>query len=485
MCPAPTDPDSPIASPRPSARAPLAELWMVAWPSILTMTSYTLMQFVDSFMVSRVEGSGPLLVAAQGNAGMFAWMLMALCAGLTSVVSAFVSQHVGANSPREGPRYVWAGLMLSMIYWVVILLPAAAMAPMLFRLIGHSPELTQLEVSYARILLVGGIISMSSRVLGHFFYGIHRPRIVFAGAMAGNLVNVLGNYLLIYGHAGFPALGLAGAALGTVAGSCVEMLFPLAVYLSRRIHAEFGTRSAHKWHWPSMGAILRLGWPAGLQFGSEMICWYIFMAALVGHFGEDHMTAGWATMRYCTLSFMPALGISNALTAIVGRYMGASDPATASARALLGVKAAMVYMGCCAVIFVLLRRAMIGVFLDPQLPPEVRNHIIDIGSRLLICAAFFQLFDALGVTLIGALRGAGDTIGPGVLTVVLSWTIIVGGGLGLVYFAPGLQSLGPWIAAAAYVVVLGICLAWRWRHGRWREIRLVEIAPRAAELVNP
>lgn len=461
------------SSPTLPVRTPLGELWNVAWPSILTMTSYTVMQFIDSFMVSRVDEVGPLYVAAQGNGGMFAWVLISIAAGLVSVVSAFVSQHLGAGTPRDAPRYVWAALLIGLTYWLAVLVPAAVLAHSLFELMHSDHALIRHESDYARILLFGAVFSIINRTLSNFFYGVHRPRIVFVGALAGNAVNILGNWLLIFGNWDFPEMGLNGAAVATVVGTVVECSIPTARFLSSSFERDFGVRSARKLHWRSVTSVVRVGWPAALQFGSEMICWYIFMGILVGRFGADHLMAGWATMRYCTLSFMPALGISTALTSVVGKYVGAGDFDTAAARAALGVRTAMVYMGSCALLFILFREQMISVFLDPRLPQEEREVIIRIGSQMMICAAVFQLFDALGVCLIGALRGAGDTIWPGAATFFLSWALIIGGGVTLVVFVPQLSSLGPWIAAASYVVVLGLCLAFRWKSGRWRQINLI------------
>jgi MATE family multidrug resistance protein len=91
----------------------------------------------------------------------------------------------------------------------------------------------------------------------------------------------------------------------------------------------------------------------------------------------------------------------------------------------------------------------------------------------MICAAVFQTFDALGIVYAGALRGAGDTLVPGAVTVGLSWAVIVGFGWWLVENAPGLESLGPWIASAAYIIVLGVFLAFRFESGRWRTIQLL------------
>jgi MATE family multidrug resistance protein len=107
----------------------------------------------------------------------------------------------------------------------------------------------------------------------------------------------------------------------------------------------------------------------------------------------------------------------------------------------------------------------------------VAAEVIAIGSRLMICAAVFQTFDAVGIVYTGALRGAGDTVVPGVATIVLSWGLIVGLGAWLVHGRPDLASVGPWIGASVYIVVYGIWMGARFERGAWRRIRLLEPTP--------
>ncbi|MFG0252424.1 MAG: MATE family efflux transporter [Phycisphaerales bacterium JB038] len=174
------------------------------------------------------------------------------------------------------------------------------------------------------------------------------------------------------------------------------------------------------------------------------------------------------------------MGISFALTAIVGKYLGAGDPKTAEARAWLGVKLTMAYMGLCAVGFVVFRGLLIGVFIKAgKVAPEDAAEMLRIGGQLMICAAVFQVFDAIGISISGALRGAGDTVWPGVVTAVCSWILIIGGGLLMIAYFPELESLGPWLGAAAYIIVLSLLLLGRFAAGPWRTMKLLDEAPKA------
>lgn len=466
--------NEPVDITRPSA---LRELLANAGPTVATMTSYTVMQFVDMWMVSRI-GPDPIYVGAQGNGGLAAWVPVSVVMGFLTIVNTYVSQNLGSGRPERGVPYVWNALWISLLA-SVLLIPYGFALPHIFALMGHTPERVAMQTVYAQPLIFGAFLTMATRAVAQFFYGLHRPGVVLVAGLVGNLVNFGLNWVLIYGNLGAPKLGIVGAAYATVIGTAVELAIPLVLFLGP-MHRQYNTRSAWRLCKTHLGDLLRLGWPGAAMFGNEMICWSIFMVALVGQFGEVHSTAGWIAHRYMSLSFMPTVGLAVAITAVVGRCMGAGRPDLAEARANLGLKIAVVYMTACGVLFVTLRRPLVELFLPPDLPPQERDLVIELGSKFLIATAAFQFFDGVAMSLTGALRGAGDTRWPGLVTILLSWIVIVGGGLYMVRFHPEVSSLGPWIAAAAYIACLGCAIGWRYKSGAWKSIRLLE-SPQSTE----
>jgi len=455
----------------------------IATPTMATMLSYTLMQFVDKYYCSRL---GPEELAAAGNGGIAAWFPVSVMMGLLGVVNTYVSQNFGAGRPERGPAYAWAGMWMGLGVWLVILVPYGIFLPQVYaamrdglNLEHPSARVIELETIYARILIAGMVLTLWARGIAQFFYGMHRPLVVAAGVVAGNLVNWYFTWALVFGKHGFPEWGVAGSAVGTVIGGFVEFAIPMGVFLSSKYRTKFRTLASWRPSVDRIRDIWRIGWPAGLMFGNEMICWWIFMAGLVARFGTEHNAAGWITLQYMHLSFMPAVGMSIAVTAIVGKCVGSGRFDLAVQRVGLATKLTMLYMGVCAASFVLFREPMIRLFASGdhnQWTPEQTEAVIRIGSQLLILAAIFQLFDAIGITLVGALRGAGDTVWPGVMTAIISWGVIIGGGWSLAVFAPGLGSLGPWMAAAAYIILFAILLLWRFRSGAWRSKAVVQPA---------
>ncbi len=463
-------------------RADIREVWLQAWPTVIAMLSYTSMQFVDCLMVSVL---GPLEVAAQGNGGSWTWVSIAFGFGLLSLVNTLVAQRVGAGRTEEIARYGWAGVWISVGYWLIVLVPYGLLIGWLFASMGHEPRLVELETGYAQVLLFTGVITIGGKALSNFFFGLQRPKVVTVGAIAGNIANVLSNYVLIYGERGLPELGLpgipgvpqygvVGAAIGTAIGTAVELAVPLTVCLSARLDRELQIRRAWRPDWHAIREVLRLGWPAGLQLGNEMVCWAIFMTVLAGGFGSEHMTAGWSAMRFVHVSFMPALGLSIAATSLVGKHIGEGDLERAGRSAHASVGIAVVWMSCCAAIFILFRNELTAVFIDADTPLDSAMRIRAIGAELFICAAIFQTLDALGTVYAGALRGAGDTFVPGMATVVLSWVVIVAGGFAMTRLFPEFASTGPWMAATAYIMIYGVFVALRFERGGWKRLHLLE-----------
>lgn len=463
----------------------------LALPTVATMASYTVMQFADAVMVARIGDNADLYISAQGNGGVWAFIPMSIVLGFTGVINTYVSQNLGAGRPERGPAYAWNALWIAFFAWLFVLLPLAAIIPSIFNAM-HGPApgaeplavarattLVTLESHYAQILLLGGFISMATRAMAQFFYGLHKPSVTLGAAIVGNLTNLFLNWVLIYGNLGAPALGVAGAAIATVIGTAVEASIPLAVFLSARYHRLYATRSAWRLSLPHIKDILRVGWPPALMFGNEIICWALFMTYFAGRFGTDHNAAGWIVLRYMHLSFMPAVGLSFACTAMVGKCLGAGRPDLAANRAKVGIAIAMVYMGLCAALMVIFRHPLVEIFIT-QAPGQSAidaahaASILAIAANIMIVAAVFQVFDALGITLIGVLRGAGDTVWPGVATMILAWVCIVGLGAASTYFFPHWQSLGPWAAAALYIIALGIALAYRFASGAWRNVNLLQ-----------
>lgn len=454
-----------VDAPREAAtkpRRPIVELLLLAAPTIAQMTSYTAMQFTDSYMLARV---GDVHAAAAGMSGIIAFALISLGFGVVLIVNTLVSQAYGREDWTACGRYLWQGVWFSLLSGLAIL-PLLPWAGRVFTLFGHEPRLARLETSYLQILLAAAAVKLVAAALGQFLLAVNRPGRVFAAAVAGSLVNFAANWVLIYGHLGVPALGVAGAAWGTNLGTLVELLVLAALVarpeIARRFHArDWRLRPA------MMRTLLAVGVPSGAQMALEVLAWSLFSAWVIGLFGTVAMAANTFMFNYMKVGFMPAYGVAAAVTALVGRYIGRGQPSEAVRRAHLGFALTASYMLACGALFFVGRHWLIGLFTnDPQ--------TLRLGATLMIFAAVYQLFDAMYLVYSGALRGAGDTLAPAVATAALVWSVALGGGYALARYLPELGAVGPWSAATLYGVILGLYLLLRFTRGNWRRIHLQE-----------
>jgi multidrug resistance protein, MATE family len=211
--------------------------------------------------------------------------------------------------------------------------------------------------------------------------------------------------------------------------------------------------------------LLKVGIPSGVQIVADVLAWSAFQMWVMSAFHTEAMAANIFVFRYMSVSFMPAYGLSIAVTALVGRYIGRGRPDIAMQRADLGFVVAACYMVACGLLFFFGRSTLMGLFTaDPQ--------VLRIGQVLLVVAALYQLFDAMYIVYNGALRGAGDTLVPAIMTATMCWLITVFGGYFVARTWPKIGPVGPWVAAALYGVILGVFLLVRFRRGKWRSIRL-------------
>jgi MATE family multidrug resistance protein len=349
------------------------------------------------------------------------------------------------------------------VAYSVLVLPLVAAAPSVFRLVGHSDHLAGLEAQYLQIVLLSAVFKMVGTATGQFLLATNRPNSVLISAVAGVAVNIAVAAVLIFGVAGFPRLGVVGAAWAQNVGVFVEMSVLLLFALVR----DGGRFNVGDWRPRPREAVtlLRIGAGSGLQIFADVLAWTMFASFVMIQVSEPAMTANQFMFRYIVVSFMPAIGISHAVTALVGRYIGRKQFEVAIHRANLGFKVAAVYMLVCGVLMVAFRYPLMRVFTSDA-------EVARLGATLMIFAGFYQLFDAMYLVYNGALRGAGDTFVPAVVTATLCWGVTVLGGYLIARHVPSLGVAGPWIACTVYGLILGLFTSARFRRGAWRRIHL-------------
>ena len=437
------------------------EVMSLSGPIILGSLSYTIMQFVDQVIVARL---GTDALAAMGSAGIWSYVLGCLILGVVGCASTFVAQCYGRGDLRHCAHYAWQGIYLSSLAGVI----AVALWPLsgpLFHAMGHSPEITRLELLYFRVRLLGYVPMAWATALAAFFQAVGRPGIPMYAAIVANLLNFALNIVLVFGYCGFPKLGIAGSALATVIAMVSQVVMLHAVFLSGPLHAQFGSRRAYALDVPRIREIFRIGFFSGLTIFMDVANWGIFTSFVVGSFGAISLASHNAAIAFMHLCFMPALGLNQGIAALVGQYIGRKDHATAAARTYTAMKIAAVYMFGTGLVFAFFGRFLIAACFTNDV------EIVALGHTLLILAALFQAFDAINIVSLGALRGAGDTRWVFFLTFGLAYFFFLPLSMFLAFVAHW-GAVGAWIGATVYIIGLSGLLFRRFYKGHWRTINI-------------
>lgn len=437
------------------------EVMGMSGPIILGSLSFTIMMFIDQVMVAKL---GTDALAAIGSAGLWSYISSCFLFGIIGCVSTFVSQSFGRGNLEDCSRYTWQGLHFSLLggLLALVLWPVSTT---LFRAMNHAPEVTRLETVYFQIRLVGFLPTAAITALVAFFQAVGRPGTPTKISILANVVNVIGNYLLIYGRFGFPKLGVAGAAISTVLSLFIQAGILLYLFLSGPMNDRYASRRTRAFEMPKAKEILNVGAPTGFTFFMDVANWGIFTSFVVGHFGTVALASHNAAINFMHLGFMPAIGLNQGVAALVGQYIGRKDPDTAEARTYTAIKIAMVYMFAMGLLFAVFGKGLIFTFFskDPA--------VLALGHRLLILSAFFQAFDAINIIASGALRGAGDTRWMAMVMFLFAYLFFLPLALALAFLAKW-GAIGAWIGATAYIIVLSGFLFTRFRRGHWRTINI-------------
>ncbi|MBU4276285.1 MAG: MATE family efflux transporter [Proteobacteria bacterium] len=444
----------------------------VGLPLVVSFGTTSLIHFTDRVFLANYSMDA---IAAALPAGIASFLSICFFMGVVGYVNVFVAQYVGAGAPERVGASLWQGIYFSLAA-ALFLAALYLVAEPLFRFAGHHPDVMRLEVIYFRILTLGAGAVVLATTLSCFYSGRGLTRPVMLINMVGAGLNIPLDYLLINGVGPFPEMGIAGAAVATVISQVVLVaLFGLAVFRKRNDHA-FAVRRAWAWDSALMRRMLRYGLPGGVQLFLDLLV-FTFFVFMVGRLGRAELAATNIVIAINTLSFMPMVGMSVAVSTLVGQAIGAGKPSGGVRATTSTLHIALAYMGLVALAFVFLPRELLSFFYTDGASAAAQSHMVELGVKLLRFVAVYSMFDAMVLVYVGSLKGAGD-----IYFVMWSMALIC---LGLV-IAPllvGVEVLGLglyfiWGCVTLYVVVLGLVLRWRYSRGLWKKMRVIEAAPR-------
>ena len=447
------------------------EVIQIAWPLVVSMGSFTLMQFVDRMFLAW---HSPVSIQAALPAGILSFTFVCAFMALCGYANTFVAQYHGAGDPEGCSRSTAQAVWLAGLTWPV-LLATVPLGWWLLEWSGHSPAVLAEEKIYFTYLTAGGVVVPLGAAISSFFTGRGETRTNMLATMAGNLVNALLDYMLIFGKWGAPALGIEGAAIATLIAGLVAPAILFTLYFSRRYHAVYRTRSLMRIDGPLMARLIRFGLPSGINLLMEIAAFSLFIL-MSGRLGELSLAVSNMALSINSVAFLPLIGLGIAAGTLVGQYQGRGDSTTAARAALNSVLLGVAYVACIGSTYILFPSAYFSAFTARAESGFSLEELLVTGRWLLVLMAVWGVMDAGNVIFAGALKGAGDTRFVLIYSSIMSWGLLVPGVL-LIVMVWGGGLLSMWTWALLYISALAIGYWIRFRGGKWKSIRVIESPP--------
>ena len=433
----------------------------LAAPVMLGMLGHTFVSLVDNIMVGQL-GATELAAVSLGNS--FVFVAMSLGIGFSTAITPLVAEADTEKNFAKGKSALKHGLFLCTALGVVLFLLLLLAKP-LMNVMDQPVEVVALAIPYLDLVAFSLIPLIVFQAFKQFSDGLSFTKYPMYATIVANLINVLLNYLLIFGKFGFPELGIVGAAIGTLISRVVMVFFLWWLLRAREKSKAFVTDiKIFVLESPMLKKIINIGLPSAMQMFFEVA---IFTSAvwLSGTLGQNPQAANQIALNLASMTFMVASGLSVAAMIRVGNQKGLKNYTELRRIAisifLLGVIIAVVS----AIAFLALHKVLPTIYVDLEDPINAidTREVVTIASTLLLLAAIFQISDSLQVVALGALRGLQDVKIPTVLTFISYWAI----GFPISYYfgkEDAMGSTGIWLGLIAGLTSAAILLFIRFNY---------------------
>ncbi len=427
----------------------------LATPVILGMLGHTVVQLVDNIMVGQL-GTAELAAVSLGNSFMF--IAMSLGIGFSTAITPLVAEADGENNFEAGKSAFKHGLFLCTVLGILLCVTVFIAKPIMYAM-DQPPEVVDLAMPYLNLVAISLVPLIIFQAFKQFSDGLSLTRYPMYATIAANVVNVLLNYMFIFGKFGMPELGIVGAAIGTLASRAIMVVYLWYVlskhYKARDYVLNIKLFSLSK---KMMNKLLSLGFPSALQMFFEVA---IFTSAiwLSGILGKNPQAANQIALNLSSMTFMVAMGFGVVAMIRVGNQKGLKRfielRRITLSIFLLSTILAVVF----ALIFVVFHEALPKLYLDydNELEAVDNYQVATIAAKLLLIAAVFQISDTIQVVALGALRGMQDVKIPTLITFIAYWLI----GFPISYYLSmhtAYESSGIWIGLLAGLTASGVLL---------------------------
>ncbi|PIS10008.1 MAG: hypothetical protein COT73_11590 [Bdellovibrio sp. CG10_big_fil_rev_8_21_14_0_10_47_8] len=439
----------------------------IAWPLIVANSFWNLQLTIDRIFLGSF--STEALGAAMAVMGVF-WVPMALLQQTASYVTTFVAQYVGAKENEKIGPCLWQSFYVSLIGGVAFLFLNLA-SPWFFSLVGHAASIQSLEIDYYNSLAYSALPTAIVAAASGFFTGLGTTRVVMKINFVGLLLNVILDYLLIFGNLGFPKLGIMGAGYATALAAYGAAIYGCILLFNSHNELKYRILSQWKIKASLIGQFLKFGIPSGLQWALEGMAFTVFLI-IMGRLknGDVALASSSIAVTVMMLSVLPSMGVAQAVMTLVGQYIGEKNPEKAAQTTWDGVKISSLYMGSVAMSFILFPEFYLSWFQN-QDNAALWHQVTQVVPTLLKVVAVFTMLDSMYLNVSFALKGAGDTRFVSLMALTVPWPLMVLPAF-LVREYDNAIALS-WSFAAIYSLVITTVLILRFRGGRWKTMSVI------------
>jgi MATE family multidrug resistance protein len=422
---------------------------------MLGMLGHTFVSFVDNIMVGQL-GTAELAAVSLGNSFMF--IAMSIGIGFSTAITPLIAEADASNNFKQAKSTYKHGLFLCTTLGILLFLLVFFSKPLMY-LMQQPEEVVVLAIPYLNLVAFSLIPLVIFEAIKQFTDGMSMTKYPMYATLIANIVNVVLNYILIFGKFGFPEMGMVGAAYGTLVSRIIMVIY-LWTLLRYKERSRKIVRNIKLFtlDFSMIKKIVNIGSLSAMQMFFEVA---IFTAAiwLSGLLGKNSQAANQIALNLSSMTFMVAMGLSVASMIRVGNQKGLQNykelRRIAFSIFLLGILLAVFF----ALLFFIFHKSLPNIYVDLNDTTNYKDNmeVLSIASNLLLAAAFFQISDSIQVVVLGALRGLQDVKIPTILTFISYWVV----GFPVSYFLGKeemLGSFGIWLGLLAGLTTASVLL---------------------------
>ncbi len=435
---------------------------LLAIPMILELSLESVFAVVDMYFVSHLPNASTAM-ATVGLTEAVVTLVYTLAIGLSTAATAVVARRIGEKNAEGGAHAAAQSLIIALIVTVIISLLGIVFAADILQIMGAKPEVIKEGTQFTRIMLGGSVVIILLFLINGIFRGAGDAAMAMRSLWIASIINIFLCPMLIYGYGFFPQLGLKGAAIATTIGRGIGVIYQCYhLFSGKRV---LKLRWLHfKWNLPIIKTLVNVAWPATLQFFIQSGSW-VFIAYLVSITGSTNASAGYqVAIRNVVFFILPAWGMSNAAATLVGQNLGAKQPLRAEQSVWLATKYNGIFMAGVMLLFLFFAPPIIGIFTTEV---EVKKY----GIQALQIIGAGYIFYGIGMVMIQALNGAGDTKTP-------TWINFIGFWLFQIPLAWILAKTLKMGATGAFIAIpvaesfLAVAAWYYFKKGKWKEVKV-------------